>query len=85
MGACFLCSIYPAERTTLIAKINPESWMLKGSFHVRLPFSSFIDCFMLIQATGLLSGLVILGRAPGFRKSDVRRALQASIKTVGCM
>ncbi|CEN61550.1 hypothetical protein ASPCAL08204 [Aspergillus calidoustus] len=33
----------------------------------------------------LLSGLVILGRAPGFRKSDVRRALQASIKTVGCM
>ncbi|KAJ0420681.1 thioesterase-like superfamily-domain-containing protein [Aspergillus carlsbadensis] len=28
----------------------------------------------------LLSGLVILGRAPGFRKSDVSRALQASLK-----
>ncbi|KAL3489163.1 hypothetical protein BJX62DRAFT_163663 [Aspergillus germanicus] len=33
----------------------------------------------------LLSGLVILGRAPGFRKSDVRRALQASLKMVDCI
>ncbi|PKX95170.1 uncharacterized protein P174DRAFT_510980 [Aspergillus novofumigatus IBT 16806] len=30
----------------------------------------------------LLSGLVILGRAPGFRKTDVRRAFKASVKRV---
>ncbi|GFF70420.1 hypothetical protein IFM53868_00303 [Aspergillus udagawae] len=30
----------------------------------------------------LLSGLVILGRAPGFRKTDVRRAFQASVKRI---
>ncbi|KAL6234527.1 hypothetical protein BDW75DRAFT_162703 [Aspergillus navahoensis] len=28
----------------------------------------------------LLSGVVILGRAPGFKKTDVKRALQASVK-----
>ncbi|KAL4753960.1 hypothetical protein BDW72DRAFT_190654 [Aspergillus terricola var. indicus] len=28
----------------------------------------------------LLSGVVILGRAPGFKKTDVRHALQASVK-----
>jgi hypothetical protein len=36
----------------------------------------------MLIALGLLSGLVILGRAPGFRKTDVRRALQASSKRV---
>ncbi|KAL5001779.1 hypothetical protein BDV10DRAFT_158667 [Aspergillus recurvatus] len=30
--------------------------------------------------TRLLSGVVILGRAPGFKKTDVKRALQASVK-----
>lgn len=35
-----------------------------------------------LNSPGLLPGLIILGRAPGFRKTDVRRALQASIKMV---
>ncbi|RDH36649.1 hypothetical protein BDQ94DRAFT_138232 [Aspergillus welwitschiae] len=30
----------------------------------------------------LLPGLVILGRAPGFREVDVKRALQASMRRV---
>ncbi|GAQ02990.1 hypothetical protein ALT_0311 [Aspergillus lentulus] len=34
----------------------------------------------MLIAPGLLSGLVILGRAPGFRKTDVRRAFKASVK-----
>ncbi|KAF4156840.1 hypothetical protein CNMCM6069_006362 [Aspergillus lentulus] len=36
----------------------------------------------MLIAPGLLSGLVILGRAPGFRKTDVRRAFKASVKRV---
>jgi hypothetical protein len=36
----------------------------------------------MLIASGLLSGLVILGRAPGFRKTDVRRAFKASVKRV---
>jgi hypothetical protein len=41
------------------------------------------DCIVpMLIAPGLLPGLVILGRAPGFRKTDVRRAFKASVKRV---
>ncbi|KAJ5568979.1 hypothetical protein N7450_011465 [Penicillium hetheringtonii] len=39
-----------------------------------------LDIEEFFDRLGLLAGLTILGRAPGFRKTEVRRALQASIK-----
>lgn len=45
----------------------------------RPPYCAIVP---VLIAPGLLSGLVILGRAPGFRKTDVRRAFKASVKTV---
>lgn len=37
---------------------------------------------LMSDVLGLLPGLVILGRAPGFREGDVRRALQGSVRRV---
>ena len=53
--------------------------MLKGSFRV-----SFLDILeMCANLPGLLTGFVILGRAPGFRKTEVKKAFQESLVVRG--
>ncbi|EHA19380.1 hypothetical protein ASPNIDRAFT_179166, partial [Aspergillus niger ATCC 1015] len=61
------------------------SWVLdvEGFFLSKLFDVSGWDLgCMLMSDVGLLPGLVILGRAPGFREVDVKRALQASMRRV---
>lgn len=62
-----------------------ESWVLdvEGFFLSKLfDVSGWDSGCMLMSDVGLLPGLVILGRAPGFREVDVKRALQASMRRV---
>jgi hypothetical protein len=63
-----------AERST-----NDQPYILDIEGFFTRECSTFAMVHMLI-GLGLLAGLTILGRAPGFRKTEVRRVLQASIK-----
>lgn len=46
-------------------------------------FPDILETCANANLAGLLTGFVILGRAPGFRKTEVKRAFQASLRASG--